>query len=68
MCAVLMLLIREFVHQKARVHNLLSGTQVSSGIVGKFSDAVHERHDIPNILHACTCCGVYIWFSTDATI
>ena len=26
------------------------------------------QKDIPNILHACTCCGVYIWFSTDATI
>ena len=33
-----------YIHQKARVHNLLSGTQVSSGIGGKFLDAVHERH------------------------
>ena len=26
------------------------------------------QKDIPYILHACTCCGVYIWFSTDAKI
>ena len=58
------------IDQKARVHNLLSGSQVSSGIGGSFQTLYMKdmQKDIPNILHACTCCGVYIWFSTDATI
>ena len=64
MCTVLMLLIREFVYQKARAQ-YINKYKVELEEVFRYCIYMKDmQKDIPNILHACTCCGVYIWFST----